>query len=307
MTIVLLETIHPDAHALLAAHDQVEVVETPADLGSRLPYADIVAILTRGRGQIRRPLIEACPNLCVVARCGVGLDNIDVEAAQLHGIAVERAPGSTTIAVAEHTLMLMLALARRLDRLAASVKAGDWAVRNHYQGHDLHGKTLGVIGMGAIGQRVAMLAAAFGMEVLYWNRTARALPYRLVDLPTLLQQADMVSVHCALATETHHLLDAQALALMKPSALLINTARGAIIDAVALRVAIQEGRLAGFGADVLAQEPPDPADPLLQHERVLITPHTSALTEETYRAMCMQTVENVLAVLKRTRVRGTDR
>ena len=155
MTIVLLETIHPDAVALLAAHDQVVLAETPADLGTRIPYAEIVAILTRGRGQIRRPLLEACPHLRVVARCGVGLDNIDVAVAQARGIAVERAPGSTTIAVAEHTLLLLLGLARRLEQLAGAVRAGNWAVRNHYEGHDLYGKTLGIIGMGDIGQRVA--------------------------------------------------------------------------------------------------------------------------------------------------------
>lgn len=297
MTIVLLETIHPDAEALLAAYDQVVLAESPADLGTQIPYSEIVAILTRGRGQIRRPLLEACPNLRVVARCGVGLDNIDVAVAQERGIAVERAPGSTTIAVAEHTLLLMLALARRLDTLASAVKAGNWAVRNHYEGHDLYGKTLGIIGMGAIGQRVAALATAFGMAVCYWNRTPKALPYLQVELPTLLQQADVVSIHSALGPETHHLLNAHALSLLKPTALLINTARGAIIDPAALRAALAANRLAGFGADVLDQEPPDPTEPLLTHERVLITPHTSALTAETYRAMCIQTVQNVLAVL----------
>lgn len=300
MTIVLLETIHPDAEALLAAHDRVVLAESPGDLGTRIPYSEIVAILTRGRGQIRRPLLEACPNLRVVARCGVGLDNIDVAVAQERGIAVERAPGSTTIAVAEHTILLMLALARRLNALADAVKAGNWAVRNHYEGHDLYGKTLGIIGMGAIGQRVAALATAFGMEVCYWNRTPRTLPYRQVDLPTLLRQADVVSLHSALAPETHHLLGERELTLLKPTAMLINTARGTIIDPDALRTAIIAGRLAGFGADVLDQEPPDPTDPLLTHERVLITPHTSALTAETYRAMCIQTVQNVLAVLRAT-------
>lgn len=298
MTIVLLETIHPDAEALLAAHDQVVLAESPADLGARIPYSDIVAILTRGRGQIRRPLLEACPKLRVVARCGVGLDNIDVAVAQERGIAVERAPGSTTIAVAEHTMLLMLALSRRLDTLATAVKAGNWAVRNGYEGHDLYGKTLGIIGMGAIGQRVAALATAFGMTVCYWNRTSKALPYKQVDLPTLLQQADVVSIHSALAPETHHLLGEHELALLKPTALLINTARGAIIDPVALRAALAANRFAGFGADVLDQEPPAPTDPLLTHERVLITPHTSALTAETYRTMCIQTVQNVLAVLR---------
>ena len=248
MTIVLLETIHPDAEALLAAYDQVVLAESPADLGTQIPYSEIVAILTRGRGQIRRPLLEACPNLRVVARCGVGLDNIDVAVAQERGIAVERAPGSTTIAVAEHTLLIMLALARRLDTLASAVKAGNWAVRNHYEGHDLYGKTLGIIGMGAIGQRVAALATAFGMAVCYWNRTPKALPYLQVELPTLLQQADVVSIHSALGPETHHLLNAHALSLLKPTALLINTARGAIIDPAALRAALAANRLAGFGA-----------------------------------------------------------
>jgi D-3-phosphoglycerate dehydrogenase / 2-oxoglutarate reductase len=297
VTIVLLESIHPDAQALLAAHDQVALAEAPTDLGTRIPYADIRALITRGRGQIQRPLIEACPHLRVVARCGVGLDNIDVEAARACAVAVVRAPGSTTIAVAEHTLMLMLALARRLDGLAGAVQNGDWAVRNRYQGNDLYGKIVGIIGMGAIGQRVATLASAFGMEILYWNRSPKDCAYRQVDLPTLLRQADIVSIHCALTADTYHLLGAPELALLKPTAMLLNTARGAIIDTEALRTATVAGRLAGFGADVLEEEPPDPGDLLLHHERVLITPHSAALTAETYRAMCIQTVQNVLAVL----------
>ncbi|NJN82305.1 MAG: hypothetical protein HC802_08540 [Caldilineaceae bacterium] len=164
-------------------------------------------------------------------------------------------------------------------------------------GNDVLGLTLGIVGMGAIGRRVAELATAFGMRVAYWNRSPLTLPYQALALDDLLQQADVVTLHVALTEETHRLIGAQQLARMKPGALLVNTARGAVVDEVALRVALQSGRLAGFAADVLEAEPPLPNDPLLADPRALITPHVAALTAATYRAMCLRTARNVLAVL----------
>jgi D-3-phosphoglycerate dehydrogenase / 2-oxoglutarate reductase len=297
MAILLLETLHPDAHELLSSYGPVHLSDPGQEVQGDVP-ARVEAILTRGRGRITRELMAACPNLRVVARCGVGLDNIDVQAAAQRAVQVIYAPGSTTTAVAEHTLMLMLALARRLSPLAAAVKAGEWGVRDGYSGMELAGKRLGVVGLGAIGQRVAELATALGMQVIYWSRSRRDERFSGAALEELLRQADVISLHTALTAETRHLIGGRELMLMKPSALLINTARGAIVDQQAVCEALSEGRIRGFAADVLAEEPPDPHDPLLQSERALITPHTAALTDATYRAICVRTAENVLAILR---------
>jgi phosphoglycerate dehydrogenase-like enzyme len=299
MAILLLEKIHPDAIALLREADvTVRLAETPPELHAVLNAEKVSAIITHGRGQIPRELMDHCPTLAVVARCGVEVDNIDIEAAMERDIAVIHAPGSTTHAVAEQTLMLMLALSRQLLTTANAMKAGDWYVRNRFTGDDLRGKTLGVVGMGAIGQRVAALAEAFGMQVVYWSRSVALDQYVSLPLPELLSRADIVSLHAALTQDTYHLIGEEELGLMKRSALLINTAHGSLIDQEALVTALKRGRPAGFAADVLEQEPPEPDDPLLLGDRVLITPRTATLTESTYRALCVRTVRNVLAVLR---------
>jgi D-3-phosphoglycerate dehydrogenase len=298
MTILLLEPLHPEAHRRLAALGRVVLAEADAEAEQAARTEPVEAIITRGRGRVQRPLIEACPALKVVARVGVGLDNVDVEAATERGVMVLNAPGSTTIATAEHAMMLMIALGRQLLPAARAVQAGHWAYRRDYSGDELADKTLGIVGMGAIGQRVAHLAEAFGMRVVYWSRTEKAVPYPWRSLPHLLAEADVVSIHVALTPETRHLLGRDELAAMKPGALLINTARGAVIDQDALLAALDNGPLGGFAADVLAQEPPDAADPLLRHENVLLTPHTAALTANTFRKMNLRTIANVVAVLR---------
>ncbi len=296
MTILLLEPIHEEARALLEDFHRVAAFEEPEREAP--PAEDIVAILTRGRGRVSRGLMEGCPELRVVARCGVGLDNVDLEAARDRSIPVVYAPGSTTDTVAEHTLMLMLALSRRLCALSGAVADGRWEARAGYDGTELKGKKLGVVGLGAIGRRVAALAEAFGMHIRYSNRSAREVPYERLALEELLKESDVVSIHLRLTERTRHLMGGRELALTKPGALLINTSRGAVIDQCALAAALQEGRLGGFAADVLEEEPPDPSMELLKSERVLITPHVAALTEETYREMCVRTAKNVLAVLR---------
>lgn len=296
MTILLLETIHEEAHALLADFDRVVAYEDPEQEPSL--REDVAAILTRGKGRVNRRLMEECPGLRVVARCGVGLDNVDLEAAHERNIPVVYAPGSTTDTVAEHALMLMLALSRRLCSFSGAVANGDWQARADYKGAELKGKILGVAGLGAIGSRVAALAEAFGMRVRYYNHSSRDVAYERVTLDELLEDSDVVSVHLQLNEETRHLIGEQELALMKPAALLVNTSRGAVIDQRALAKALKEGRIGGFASDVLEVEPPDPSEELLDNERVLVTPHVAALTEETYREMCLRTAGNVLAILR---------
>ena len=296
MTILLLEPIHEEARALLADFDRVAMSDDPENPSA--PDGSVVAVLTRGRGKVSRQLMDECPRLRVVARCGVGLDNVDLEAARGRSISVVYAPGSTTDTVAEHALMLMLALSRRLCSFSGAVADGRWQDRAGYEGTEIKGKTLGIVGLGAIGVRVADLAAAFGMEVRYYNRSPQEVAYEQVPLDELLEKSDIVSIHLQLTEETRHLIGERELALMKPEALLINTSRGAVIDQRVLVKALKEGSLGGFAADVLEEEPPDPSEGLLDNERVLITPHVAALTEETYRKMCVRTARNVLAILR---------
>jgi len=298
MTILLLETIHPEAQALLESFDRVRLALTADAVREAVEQEQVVAIVTRGRGQIAAGLIAACPALRAVARCGVGLDNIDSAAAAARGVAVVYAPGSTTGAVAEHTLLLMLAAARRLVAAAQAVRANGWEFRDGYQGFDLAGRTLGIVGMGAIGQRVARLAEGLGMRVIYWSRRRRSAGDTYVELHELMATADVISLHVELTPETNHLIGARELALLKPGAILINTARGAVVDQRTVADALREGRLAAFAADVLEREPPAPDDALLGDERVIITPHIAALTDVTYRTMCMRTAANLLAVLR---------
>jgi D-3-phosphoglycerate dehydrogenase / 2-oxoglutarate reductase len=298
VTILLLETLHPDAEAALAEAGRVVLAEGPDEAIATVQGGGVEAILTRGRGQVRRALLQAGAQLRVVARAGVGLDNVDVAAASELGIPVINSPGSTTVAVAEQTMALMGALVRDLYTGVHAVRTGGWEARREYDGDDLAGKRLGVVGMGQIGQRVARLAAAYDMEVVYWSRREKQVPYPFLPLPELLASSDVVSLHVALTPDTRHLIGAPELAAMKPGSYLVNTARGAVVDQGAVHRALEGGRLAGFAADVLEQEPPDPADPILAHPRAMITPHTAALTRATYRMLCVRTARNVVAALR---------
>lgn len=298
MTILLLESLHPEAEALLAATGTVVRAEDPN--APRCEFGDVQAILTRGRGRIPESLLQQCPRLQAIARAGVGLDNLDTAAAKRMGIPVVFAPGGNAETVAEHTIALVLDLVRGITQQAIAVAAGRWEDRKHYQGNEVRGLTLGVLGFGNIGQRVARFADVFGMRVLVAQRESKVVPAPYVGVPfeRLLAESDVITLHLPLTPSTQRLLDAKAFAAMKPGAFLVNTARGALIDGAALRAAIASGRLGGFAADVLEVEPPLADDPLLQSPRVVLTPHTASLTALTYRAMCTSTAKNVCAILR---------
>jgi D-3-phosphoglycerate dehydrogenase len=296
--VLLLETIANEALALLSESVNVVRAKDDTSLPASFNGQDIHAVITRGKGQINKKLLASCPRLEVAARCGVGLDNVDVEGASARNVKVIHAPGANAATIAEHSLSLMLMLMRQMYESVEQVKSGNWNWRNTYSGDELNGKTLGILGMGNIGKRVAKLADAFGMNVLYWSRSVQDLPYRFTILEEVLQQSDIVSVHLPFSPETGCLIQKEQLALMKAGSFLVNTARGALIDHQALFEALTAGRLAGFAADVLPEEPPAANDPVLLHPRSLITPHSGSLTATTYREMCVYTVKNVLAVLK---------
>jgi D-3-phosphoglycerate dehydrogenase / 2-oxoglutarate reductase len=297
--VLLLETISDDALDILTRAENVQIFTAYSDepLSKIMAENTIHAVITRGKGQVNKALMEACPQLQVAARCGVGLDNVDVKEATLRKIKVVNAPGANASTIAEHTLSLMLMLQRNLYQSINEVKTGNWEARSRFQGDELNGKTLGILGMGNIGKKVAKLADAFGMKVLYWSRTRLKNKYKFASFEDVLKKSDIISIHLPYLPETHHLINEKAFSLMNPHTLLINTARGTIIDQDILYKKLENKDLAGFGADVLAAEPPMPNDPLLTHPKALITAHVGSLTATTYTKMCVSTVQNVLAIL----------
>jgi D-3-phosphoglycerate dehydrogenase len=297
MRVLMLETVHEDAQALLnQAAQPVTASALDAETVAR-EAGGCGAILTRGTGRVPASVLEANPELLCVARCGVGLDNIDVAAATRLGIPVVHAPDSSTQSVAEHALSLAFALSRQLAHVDRAVKAGNWAVREGFRGLELAGKRMGIVGLGRIGRRTAALAQALGLSVVTWSPRSRDERYPFLALEQLLTTSDIVSLHLALTPETRGLIDREALGRMKPGAILINTARGALIDEAALAEALTSGRLTGAGLDVLTEEPPAPDHPLLGLGNVLITPHTAGITDVAFRRMCVETVEQVVRIL----------
>lgn len=297
--ILLLEPVHEDARQLLAgAGEVVDAARLDADaLSADIAEAD--AALTRGYGRLPGEVLRAGRRLRCVARCGVGTDNIDVAAATELRLPVIYAPGSTTTTVAEHTLLLMLSVARRVTMFDSAVKSGHWAVRAEAGlSAELYGKTLGVLGLGDIGRRVAELGTAFGMEVCYWSRDSRDARWQYLERDDLLRRADMLSINIALTPETRQLINREALALMKPSAIIVNTARGDVIDEAALYDALAAGKLAGAGLDVIAADSPHKHNPLWGLNNVVVTPHVAALGDVTFRRMCVETAEQVARILR---------
>lgn len=305
LTVLLMEAIAEPAHRELSKQATVHLLPDPTEDPTDAVLSQVDAIVTRGRGRVTAELLKRCPRLRVVARCGVGLDNVDVAAASQHGVGVLNAPGSTTTTTAEHTVMLILALQRELFGLCSAVKEGDWQVRTRYGGDECADRTLGVVGLGSIGSRVAELGAALGMRVVVHNRTERTMPFPSLSLESLLAESDIVTLHTALCDETRHLIDGRAIERMKPGSLLVNAARGGLVDTVALLAALESGQIGGYAADGVEEAPgsvpstpPTPTDRLIRHPKTLITPHAAALTDATYRRTCLRTVTNVLHFLR---------
>lgn len=297
MHVLLLETIEDESFELLKNEKDIQLHLA----WEGMPSADILegidAVITRGIGQVNRALYDACPNMKVAARCGVGLDNVDVAEASKRGIKVINAPGSNASTVAEHTISLMLTIQRNLFEALSAVKNGQWASRSSFKSDELNGKTLGILGLGNIGLKVANIAAAFGMKVIYWSPSNKEVPYLLVDKETLFRSADIISLHLPLNEETKDIVDEEVFNKMKRGAILINTARGALVNRDALLSALDTGKIAGYGADVPFSPPPTADDALISHPKSFITAHVSSLTATTYKNMCLSTVKNVLAVL----------
>ena len=241
-------------------------------------------LIVRSQTTADAELIERGRNLKVIGRAGIGLDNVDVDAATRHGIVVVNAPTSNVLSAAEHAMALMLAQARNIPAADASVKAGRWE-RGKFEGVELHGKTLAILGLGRIGTLVAQRALAFGMRVVAYDpyvakQRAGQMGVELVELNDALRAADFVTIHLPKTSETAALIGERELGLMKPGARIVNTSRGGIVDEAALAAAVAAGKLGGGALDVFASEPPDASSPLFGLDAVVLTPHLGASTEE---------------------------
>lgn len=276
----------------------------PVSMTSLLADADaLICMLTDPIGP---QVLDAAPRLQIVANVAVGYENIDLSAAKDRGIVVTNAPAVLTESTADHTFALLLAAARRIPEADTTVRNGEfpsWGLQQQLTGIDVHGKTLGIVGLGRIGAAVARRGHhGFGMPVLYHSRTRKSdledeLGARQVPFHDLLAQSDFVCVHIPATSESHHLFNAEAFAQMKPTAILVNVARGAVVDEAALVTALQEGAIAGAGLDVFEHEPLAHPGLLELREHVVLTPHLGSATADTRKAMGDRAIDNVLAVL----------
>ena len=283
----------------LVLHEQT----APSQVAERIAGADVVC--TNKAPLDAAAFAAAAPRLRLISVLATGVNVIDLDAARAHGVTVCNVPGYSTASVAQATIGLLLELAHGVGHHAEQVRGGAWQRAGVWSFSDrplveLDGKTLVIVGLGAIGRRVAQIAGALGMTVFAARLPGR--PDTDGDVPRLplneaLARADAVTLHCPLTPETHGLMNAERLAGMKPSAFLVNTARGPLVDEGAVADALRTGRLAGYAADVLAQEPPDGGSPLLRAPRCLITPHLGWATRESRRRLLDATVANVRAFL----------
>ena len=262
---------------------------------------DFDAIIVRSRTKVTREVIEASHKLKIIARAGVGVDNVDVQAATERGVMVINAPESTSITVAEHTMGLILALSRKIAIADSSVKNGKWE-KSRFMGIELNGKILGVIGMGRIGSQVVTRSKTFGMETIVYDpyiteKTASELGVTVVDFETLIKKSDVMTIHVPLTSETKYLIRREQLEMMKENAFIVNCARGGIIKEEDLYEALSAGKIRGAGLDVFENEPPENS-PLLELDNVVLTPHIAASTSEAQRDAAIIVANEIKKVFK---------
>lgn len=295
--VVVADRLAAPGVQLLKASQGLDVVETVGKGPEALREAlvDAAALVVRSETKVTAEVMAGASKLRVVARAGIGVDNIDVAEATRRGIAVLTAPGANSTSAAEHTFALLLALARKVPWAAASLAEGKWE-RKAYEGVELRGKTLGILGLGRIGTQVAQVARAFGMTVVALDpyvvaSHASALGVELLPLEEVLARADVISLHLALTDDTRHLINEERLKRVKRGALLVNTARGALIDDAALARALAEGRLAGAALDVFDPEPLPLDSPLRTAPNIVLTPHLGASTKEAQTRVAIEIAE----------------
>ena len=262
---------------------------------------DFDAIIVRSRTKVTREVIEAASSLKIIARAGVGVDNVDVAVATERGIMVVNAPESTSITVAEHTMGLILSLSRKISIADSSVKEGKWE-KSQFMGMELNGKTMGIVGMGRIGSQVVIRAKAFGMDIIVYDpyitpEAASDLGVEVVDLETLLKNADVITIHVPLTPETKHLISKPEFEMMKENTLIVNCARGGIINEDDLHEALSKGTIRGAALDVFENEPPVGSS-LLELDNIVLTPHIAASTSEAQRDAAIIVAKEIKKVFK---------
>ena len=298
--VLLADPISDDGLGPLLTDERFSLIQREGDdLAAQL--ADVDAVIVRSGTTLTRELIEGAARLRVIGRAGVGVDNIDLDAATERGVAVLNAPSGNTTSAAELTFALLLSLARSIPAADRSMRAGEWD-RKTFRGMELHGKTLGLVGAGRIGAEVARRARAFGMRVVAYdpylsNERADTLGLVVAPLDRVLEEADVLSLHVPLTDATENLIDAAALGRMKEGAYLINAARGGVVDEEALVDAVRSGHLGGVALDVYADEPPTADHPLRGMDGVVLTPHLGAATREAQRNVAQEIAGAVRAAL----------
>ena len=301
MNILIAEPLAAPALKLLNSQPGWNVVvSSPKDFTLHLPTAE--ALIVRSAVAVDASVLSAAPKLRVIGRAGVGVDNIDLPAATAAGILVLNTPGGNAVSVAEHTVALMLSLARSIPTASASTKSGKWEKRK-FIGTELRGKTLGIVGLGSIGREVLKRAAAFEMHIIahdpyVHSATAKDVGVELVDLAKLYAESDYITLHTALTPESRHLLSADAFAKMKPGVRIINCARGELIDQDALRDALASGKIGGAALDVFEKEPPAGDDPMLKMDSFVATPHIGGSTEEAQEIVGVRIAEQIVEYLQ---------
>ncbi|HPT26467.1 MAG TPA: phosphoglycerate dehydrogenase [Bryobacteraceae bacterium] len=300
MKILIAEPMSPAAIDLFRKQEGWQIiVSNPKEYEPHL--ADCDAMVVRSAVKVKADTLAKAPNLRLIGRAGVGVDNVDLPAATAAGVLVMNTPGGNAVSVAEHTLAMMLSLARQVPAASASTLAGKWE-KKKFLGNELRSKTLGVVGLGNIGQEVVRRARAFEMKIVssdpYVNpQTAADLGVTLVPLETLLAESDYVSLHLAVTPETKKMINAESIAKMKDGVRIINCARGELIDLVALREALVSGKVAGAGLDVFDPEPIPADDPILTAPNVIASPHIGGATEEAQEIVGIRIVEQMVEYL----------
>ncbi|MBI3317356.1 MAG: phosphoglycerate dehydrogenase [Candidatus Omnitrophica bacterium] len=302
MKVLIADPLGKKGLAVFNKEKTLEIDERPGIKAEELKkiVADYDAIIVRSGTRLTKDIIDAAKKLRVIGRAGVGVDNVDLEAATKRGIIVMNTPEGNTISTAEHTFSMLLSLARNIPQAALSVKGGDWK-RHDFLGAEIHQKTLGVVGFGRIGREVAKRASAFGMRVAVFDpfiskSSVKEIAVEFMDLKSLLNIADFITVHTPLTAETKYLLNADTLKLCKKGVKIVNCARGGIIQEEALYQAIKTGRVAGAALDVFEKEPPGD-NPLLKLPQVICTPHLGAATQEAQENVSEEVAKQVVDAL----------
>ena len=300
--VLLYEPMHQKGIDYLKTHADVLYVSGWDEDILCQEVKDVSGIIIRANGKVTARVMDSAPKLKVIGRHGAGVDNIDLEAAEKRGITVVNTPHAPVEAVVEHVIGCMVVLSKRILESDQALRAGNWDVRYHFHAFEMRGKTLGIVGIGRIGSRVAEIANAIGMEILYYDvvsnpQVEEKFGAKKIELEELLKSSDYITLHVPSTPETKYLINAERLKLMKPTAILVNAARGVVVDTMALYDALKSGKLFGAAIDVFEEEPAPADHPLFSLPNVVVTPHMAGHSDDALIAMAM-VAKDIVRVLQ---------